>query len=91
MTKAVQILINGKVQGVWFRKSTKQQAEQLKIKGTVQNLNDGRVKVQAVGELENLDRFIAWLKVGPQYAKVESISIHDIDPPNAYVSFEIIR
>ena len=72
MDLCIHCLISGKVQGVWFRDSTRVQAEQLEITGWVQNLNDGRVEVLACGERDKIELFYAWLNQGPQHAQVTS-------------------
>lgn len=62
------------MQGVWFRDSTRQQAESLQITGYAKNLPDGSVEVLACGTDESLDRLKAWLGKGPPLAKVTGVS-----------------
>lgn len=66
----VRCYISGKVQGVWFRASTAEQAKRLSITGWARNLPDGRVEVLACGEREKIAELVEWLKVGPPLAKV---------------------
>ena len=87
----IQIIISGKVQGVWFRKSTKEKADEFKVSGTVQNLTTGQVKVIAQAEDNALNALIEWAKVGPKYAEVRSIDIEPVDEPPQFRKFEIIR
>jgi len=68
--KHVSIHVAGKVQGVFFRASTKEKADELGIKGTVRNNIDGSVSIEAEGEEEDLDLFIEWCKHGPKFAHV---------------------
>jgi len=89
--ETIQIIISGKVQGVWYRKSTKEKADELGIVGTVQNLTTGQVKVIAQGELNALNILIEWTKIGPKYAEVQSISKALVDEPFQFQKFEIIR
>ncbi|MDI9819726.1 MULTISPECIES: acylphosphatase [unclassified Legionella] len=72
MTKhlCIHCFISGKVQGVWFRASAKEQAEQLGITGWARNLIDGRVEVLACGDEKALEVFYSWLKQGPPLAHV---------------------
>lgn len=77
-TKSVQARIEGKVQGVFFRYSTKKEADKLKIVGHVRNLEDGSVFVEATGATPNVNTFIAYLKVGPEFANVRSVNIDSI-------------
>ena len=73
-----QIFISGRVQGVFFRDSCVQQAEQLKLRGGVRNLRDGRVEVQVSGDETAVNTLIKWLKIGPKHAKVSIIEVIDI-------------
>ncbi|WP_028389507.1 acylphosphatase [Legionella fairfieldensis] len=82
--------ITGKVQGVWFRASTQEQAKKLGIKGWVRNLTDGRVEVFACGEKQSLEIFHHWLKEGPPLAKVSKCSREDL-PWQDYDSFDILK
>lgn len=74
MTKAsVRCFVSGKVQGVWFRDSTRRMAESLGITGSAVNLSDGRVEVVAYGKPEDIARLKEWLKQGPPGARVEKV------------------
>lgn len=81
--------ISGRVQGVWFRASTKAQAEQLMIGGWARNLPDGRVEVLACGTEEKLEEFYAWLKHGPQHARVDGYTREDL-PWEDYTGFDVL-
>jgi acylphosphatase len=70
MKKYVTIKITGKVQGVFFRASTKEKADELGVKGLVRNERDGSVFVEAEAEEDILSNFIFWCHRGPQLAKV---------------------
>ncbi len=76
--KCIKAFISGRVQGVFFRDSTRQQAISLGITGHAKNLPDRRVEVIACGETHNIDRLINWLHTGPEYARVEDVSIEQI-------------
>jgi acylphosphatase len=71
MKKHVAIKVQGVVQGVFFRASTKEKADQLGIKGFVRNEPDGGVYIEAEGEEQALKQFIAWCEHGPPRAEVE--------------------
>ena len=64
-------LVEGRVQGVFFRESTRRQAEPQGITGYAKNMPDGSVQVLACGEPEALNRLTEWLKHGPPMAEVE--------------------
>ncbi len=65
--------VSGKVQGVWFRASTQEKAQQLKLTGWVKNLHDGRVEIFACGEQQQLRLFEDWLYIGPPLASVVKV------------------
>jgi acylphosphatase len=73
-----QIFVSGRVQGVFYRDSTRQQAEVLKLRGGVRNLRDGRVEVKVAGDEESVTSLIKWLKTGPKLAKVSNIEVIDM-------------
>ncbi|RLD78900.1 MAG: acylphosphatase [Bacteroidetes bacterium] len=67
------ITIAGLVQGVWFRKYTKDKAVELKIKGFVKNNKDSKVYLEAEGDSLMLGVFLEWLKVGSPMSIVSSV------------------
>lgn len=71
----VNIVLDGRVQGVGFRETTKYVADQSGIKGFVRNGPDGKVYIEAEGEQWELDSFIEWCNEGPDRAKVETCSV----------------
>jgi len=73
MTLARRFTIKGRVQGVFFRESTRRVAEGLGITGHAINLSNGDVEVLACGEPEALDQLADWLKDGPRMASVTSV------------------
>ncbi len=74
---AARFLISGKVQGVFFRASTREQALKLGLCGYAINLDDGRVEVVAVGDHAALEALAAWLRQGPPMARVDSVERSD--------------
>lgn len=75
----VHLVIEGRVQGVWFRDSTRRQAQSLGVSGWVRNLPDGRVEVLAEGETDRVERFVDWCHKGPKAAHVTRV-IRDDEP-----------
>ena len=71
----VHLIIEGRVQGVWFRESTKRKALSLGVYGWVRNLPDGRVEVVAEGEEERLNEFLRRIREGlmKRYIKREDV------------------
>ena len=88
--KAIQITIFGKVQGVFFRASTKAVADQMGMKGFIKNQKDGTVLIHAEGEPLFMDDFIGWCKSGPDDARVEDVTIEDAEVKN-YRNFEVLK
>jgi len=77
MNVCKQIFVSGLVQGVFFRDSTRQKAQELNLVGGVRNLRDGRVEVQVTGNEADIQTLIKWLKIGPKHAKVTTIEVLD--------------
>ncbi len=73
--KAVQILIKGKVQGVFFRATALEIAKKLGVSGWIKNTAQGHVEAYAAGEEEALEMFLEWCRQGPPDAWVSDISI----------------
>ncbi|MCH7822470.1 MAG: acylphosphatase [Proteobacteria bacterium] len=73
MLSARRFTIKGRVQGVFFRDSTRRVAESLDIKGHAINLNDGNVEVFACGDDSALDELACWLQHGPPMASVTQV------------------
>lgn len=88
--KQINIRIFGKVQGVFFRQSTKDKAESLNIKGVVLNEADGSVYISAVGNEKDLDLFLIYCKIGPPAADVKNIVIEETEIQN-FNGFSILR
>lgn len=72
-------LISGKVQGVWYRASTKKEAEARGITGWARNLEDGRVEVFAYGNAEDLTSLYLWLQKGPAQAQVKTCIVEEVE------------
>ena len=68
-----RFLVSGRVQGVFFRASTRNEAERLGLSGTANNLADGRVEVVASGSDAALDALEKWLRLGPPSARVDGV------------------
>lgn len=67
--------VSGKVQGVYYRQSTLEQAERLDLDGWVKNLDDGRVELLFEGEPEAVAILSKWLEQGPVDAQVDSVEL----------------
>lgn len=88
--KHLNITVSGKVQGVFFRATTKAVADQLKIRGFVKNRADGTVYIEAEGAPFELDTFLEWCHEGPERAVVEKVDIKTGEL-KSYRNFEIVK
>jgi len=84
----MRCLVRGRVQGVFFRANTRQQAEQLNLTGYARNLPDGRVEVIASGEQQALEMLKIWLSQGPELADVIEV-VSEILPMQEFSDFSI--
>jgi len=90
MEKHLSIQVFGKVQGVWFRVSTQQKAKELGIQGTVRNLSDGSVFIEASGTSAAMQSFIEWCHKGPIHARVDRLEHKEMDA-QIFTDFQVIR
>ena len=81
--KTVRIVIQGRVQGVWYRGWTIQQAQRLNIRGWVRNRRDGAVEALFSGPVVEVDEMINACRQGPPAADVAGLSEHPCAPPEA--------
>jgi len=88
MLQTIKITVSGKVQGVFYRHSTREQARSLGVKGNVKNLSNGDVEIIATGTGEQLNALLEWSKTGPPKAFVSHVSRHDL-PLQTFDSFYI--
>ena len=87
----IKIEVTGRVQGVWFRKSTKEKADALGIYGFVENCTDGSVYIEAEGNPDTLEAFILWCQQGSELANVKDVIVLKYKELKNYSDFEIRR
>lgn len=78
--KSIKIVVYGRVQGVNYRYSAKNQAQSLGISGFAKNMADGSVYIEAEGSADALDAFIEWCSHGPPMASVSKITTEQTSP-----------
>jgi len=88
--KALKIQVFGRVQGVFYRASTKAVADQIGIKGFIKNLPDGSVLIEAEGEDFFMKDFLDWCQYGPDDAKVDDTIVEEIEVKN-HQNFNILK
>ena len=89
MIRTVNILVSGKVQGVYFRFFAQKQARKLGVSGWVRNLASGEVEIVAQGENAALEEMMAWSHKGSLFAKVKHVKITELSESERFSSFEI--
>ncbi len=78
-TLCVRCLVAGRVQGVFFRASTRNEAQRLGLTGYARNRLDGTVEVVACGERESVETLREWLRKGPPDARVTGVACEFIN------------
>lgn len=84
-----QVIIEGRVQGVFFRYHTQEMAFKLGVTGWVRNRRDGRVEAVFEGDKERVDQIIQWCNRGPSEARVTKIHLHWEDYIGEFNDFSI--
>lgn len=74
----IHCFISGRVQGVWFRASTQNEAKELGLTGWARNLPDGRVEILACGDRDKLEVLHQWLHQGPERADVKDVVYEEL-------------
>jgi acylphosphatase len=87
-TTRMRIIVDGRVQGVFFRDATRHTASALGVAGWVRNLPDGRVEAVFEGDAMAVESAIAWARRGPERALVTSLHIAE-ETPEGLVGFEV--
>ncbi|HET6766016.1 MAG TPA: acylphosphatase [Chitinophagaceae bacterium] len=88
--KTIRLTIKGKVQGVFYRATAKDFADDLGIKGWIKNLPDRNVEIRATGSEELLQKFIDFCKQGPPRARVDEVIVEELELQE-FNDFRIIR
>ncbi len=88
--KHINIKVIGKVQGVFFRASTKAVADQMGVKGKVKNEKDGSVFIEAEASDAILEMFVEWCHEGPEKSNVESVEVTAAALEN-YTNFVVVK
>ena len=88
--KRIHIFVTGRVQGVFFRQSTRVMAIKNNVNGWVRNLDDGRVEIVAEGETQNIDNLVTWCKTGPANSRVDEFELLDEDSTGEFENFDVI-
>ncbi len=85
----VHLLISGRVQGVFYRASTRKEARSRGLTGWVRNLPDGRVEAVVEGPPDPVEALIAWCHRGPTFARVDSVDVRRSEPTGEFEDFDV--
>jgi acylphosphatase len=88
--RRVRLVIEGRVQGVWFRDSTRTEAQRLAVTGWVRNRREGTVEVLAEGPEEQVKRLVRWCHQGPSSARVSRVRETEEPYQGEFSTFDIV-
>lgn len=91
MKFAAKIIVNGTVQGVFFRNFCKEKADALNLKGHVRNLEDSNVEIVVEGEKDNVLKLVEKLKEGPKYSQIRNVSVEEKSWSGDLKEFKVLR
>lgn len=86
----VRLIIEGRVQGVWFRESTRREAASLKLTGWVRNQGDGTVEAVIEGPEPEVEKLVSWCRKGPPSAVVTDVHREQEAWQGEFESFDIV-
>jgi len=86
---SAKLRISGRVQGVWFRQSTRQTAEKFGVNGWVRNCADGSVEAILEGKRDSVQSVIDWCRQGPELARVDELQIEWLAASGEFSRFEV--
>ena len=85
------VIVAGRVHGVFFRDSTRREAQRLGVAGWVRNLDDGTVEAVFEGDPAAVEAMVAFCRRGPERARVDRLELREDDRPEGLETFEIRR
>jgi acylphosphatase len=85
-----RVVVRGDVQGVFFRDSTRREADLLGVSGSVTNRPDGAVEAVFEGERDAVEAMVAFCRSGPSRANVEAVEVTEEQPEGASGGFRVI-
>jgi acylphosphatase len=86
----VNLIVKGRVQGVFYRATAKDVADEIGVVGWVKNTEEGNVEIMASGSEEQIQKMIEWCKKGPRKAIVTDVIVTNVEEEN-FKSFDILR
>lgn len=77
---AKRVVVSGRVQGVFFRDSTRRAARSRGVAGWVRNREDGKVEAWFEGDDDKVASMVEWARSGPSHADVDDVDVEDVEP-----------
>ena len=87
----MQVRATGRVQGVFYRDSTRREAQRLGLTGWVKNMPDGSVEARLEGTLPQVEEMMRWMREGPPLARVDGIAVLADGQGREHSEFAILR
>lgn len=91
MKKAAHLIVQGTVQGVFYRQFVKEHADKLHLRGFVRNTPKGEVEVVAEGQPEEIARLISQMKEGPEHSQIRDVIVTEKKWTGDYPDFKVLR
>jgi len=89
--KRVQLIVKGRVQGVFFRAAAQREARRLGVAGWVKNRTDGSIELLAEGEEDAIKEIVSWANHGPTAARVDQVDVRWRGYTGEFFEFAIIE
>lgn len=87
--KMTHVIVEGQVQGVFFRDYTRRQARDLNLLGWVRNLRNGKVEVMLAGADQDVAAMLDWLKQGSPRSRVDNLLVETVESDEDPATFEV--
>jgi acylphosphatase len=87
--RRVRVVVDGRVQGVFFRSTVQDRADELGVSGWVTNRSDGRVEAEFQGSEDQVEQLVALCREGPGRADVADVAVETIDPVEGERGFSV--
>ena len=91
MKAGAKMVVQGTVQGIFFRQFVKGHAEDLKLRGFVRNLSNGSVEVIVEGEKDSIARLLEFVKKGPEHSQIRHVEVTEKKWSGDFKEFKILR
>jgi acylphosphatase len=91
MKKAMRFVVQGTVQGIFFRQFVKEHSDNSKLRGFVRNLESGEVEVIVEGEADDIKRLNGFLKTGPAHAQIRNVVAEERKWSGDFSEFKILK